>query len=113
MDIKTFVAESLQQIIEGVEQTQKQFSGGINSTHGRTNLEAISQVEFDIAVTIEQGSTTKGGIAIFGGAFGLGSQGASSKNDSSVSRIKFSVPVSFTQDQNRPRRIQFQPELNK
>jgi len=103
MNIKTFVSESLTQIIEGVEEAQqKHKSSAINPSFGRDFPERESNVEFDIAVTLESGTETKGGIAVFGGAINLGTQGKSEKSDVTVSRIKFSVPLAFQYTKYRP-----------
>ena len=53
----------------------------------------IETIEFDVAVTVTEGTQTKGGIGVFMGAVGLGSQGQSSNQNASVTRIKFSVPL--------------------
>jgi hypothetical protein len=50
-------------------------------------------LEFDVAVTAQEGTATKGGIGVFAGAIGLGSQGQSTAANQTVSRIKFAVPV--------------------
>ena len=56
-------------------------------------FKAVQKVEFDVAVTASTGTATKGGIGIMVGAIGLGSQGKSEAQDSSISRIKFLVPM--------------------
>ena len=63
----------------------------ITDGHGRP----ISYVEFDIALAEASAKDTKGGIGVFLGSVGLGSQGASHGESSSHSRIKFSVPIVF------------------
>jgi hypothetical protein len=104
MDIKTFVSESLTQILEGVEVAQeKNIKSAVNPAFGSAHTkEKLTEIEFDIAVTIESGTETKGGIAVFGGAINLGSQGKSNKTDATINRIKFSVPVAFRLKSNRP-----------
>jgi len=103
MNIKTFVSESLTQIIEAVEEAQrKHVSSAINPSFGSDFPEKENNVEFDIAVTVESGTETKGGIAVFGGAINLGTHGKSEKSDVTVSRIKFSVPIAFQYRKYRP-----------
>jgi hypothetical protein len=53
----------------------------------------VATVEFDIALADASSKDTKGGIGVYLGAVGLGSQGASHGEASSHSRIKFSVPL--------------------
>ena len=107
MDIKTFVSESLTQIIQGVEQAQKENQeSAVNASFGSSyTKEKESHVEFDIAVTLESGTESKGGIAVFAGAFNIGTQGKTNKSYVTVSRIKFSVPIAFRLKQNRPSSI--------
>ena len=104
MDIKTFVSESLTQIIQGIEQAQTANRDSvINPVCGSSVVkEKESQIEFDIAVTLEKGTESKGGIAVLAGAINLGSQGKTNKSDMTVSRIKFSVPVAFRLNSKRP-----------
>ena len=104
MKLKDFVAETLKEIIDGVIEAQKHYSangGVINSgdiegpkvgTDRHTGV-PLQSVEFDVAVTTTEGTETKGGIGVFVGPIGLGSQGKSDSANSSVSRIKFSIPV--------------------
>jgi hypothetical protein len=53
----------------------------------------VATVEFDIALAETNSKDTKGGIGVYLGAVGLGSQGASHGEASTHSRIKFSVSV--------------------
>ena len=104
MKLKDFIAESLNEIIDGVIEAQKHYSangGVINSpdvigpsvgTDRHTGVVA-QLVDFDVAVTAAEETETKGGIGVFVGPIGLGSQGKSDSANSSVSRIKFSIPV--------------------
>lgn len=108
MELKQFVSESLKQIIDGVNEARsyaEQNGAMVNPTRWSWNSSnvqvkydpksgaAIETVEFDVAVTAIEGTETKGGIGVFMGAVNLGSQGASQNQNSSVSRLKFSVPL--------------------
>jgi hypothetical protein len=96
MDIKTFLSESLTQIIQGIEESQKQNSNSVvNPVRLQVAEKTLQNIDFDIAVTVEKESGAKGGIAVLAGAINLGSQGQSKISDVTVSRIKFSVPVDF------------------
>lgn len=108
MLLSEFVAESIKQIIDGVNEAKKYGNAngakinpkgwGWNSTNVQAKYETetgapIETIEFDVAVTTVEGTTTKGGIGVFVGAVGLGSQGQSSAQNTSMSRLKFSVPL--------------------
>jgi hypothetical protein len=111
MNLKEFVSGVLTQIIEGVQEAQAgrtpesgQVNPGLSTTQGilqaRGHMvsrrgELVQDVEFDVALTTNEGTQTKGGIGVFVGAVGLGSQGQSDQSHSSVSRVKFSVPLTL------------------
>lgn len=105
MELREFVAETLKQIVEGVKDAQaavKTKGGQINPrlSSGSQKLrtissESVQMVEFDVALTIVEGKGTKGGIGVFVGPLGIGSQGQSSSENTSVSRIKFQVPITL------------------
>jgi hypothetical protein len=111
MDLKEFVSTVLTQIVEGVREAQSgrsaesglinprlsasqgvlQDKGHLVSRHGQL----LHNVEFDVALVVNEGTQTKGGIGIFVGAVGLGSQGQSEKSNSTVSRVRFLVPLTL------------------
>jgi len=112
MELKDFISETLTQIIEGVNEAKNNIKdngaeinpslmGDINyvAKHGgglHTNRGNYAQiVEFDVAVTATEGKGTKGGIGIVTGAINLGSAGQSKTENTSVSKIKFNVPLAL------------------
>jgi hypothetical protein len=114
MKLEEFITETINQIISGISKTHdhaKEMGATVNPklkrevrrhSTGETKVESrspIHTVEFDVAVTTTEGKGTKGGIGVFVGPVGIGSQGQRESSNTSVSRIKFSVPVIFpTQD---------------
>jgi hypothetical protein len=114
MELKDFVSETLRQILGGVKEAQvfaTEHGGKVvpqriafRTDQGlqlwdKQDGTPIQMIEFDVAVTATEGTATKGGIGVFVGAIGLGSQGQSSATNQSVSRIKFTVPVQFPKQQ--------------
>jgi hypothetical protein len=110
MDLRDFVAQTLSQIAGGVKDAQALAGdvGAIVNPRLTTSHEQASKqgllsaddmfvpiVQFDVAVTVIESSGTKGGIGVFAGAINLGSVGQSQAENSSVSRIKFSVPLAL------------------
>lgn len=116
MQLRTFVTTALTEIISGVKDAQlvanasregqvnpllllQGTGGGALSVPNGCALSAQKQsihlVKFDVAITLERGTETKGGIGIFMGAVGIGSQGESTNSQTSLSRIQFEVPISF------------------
>lgn len=101
MELQEFVTKTLQQILEGVKDAQNIVSkehGAVNpevygspkglTVHGNRPLE---YVDFDVAVATSEGSDLSGGISVMG----IGAKGATSGESSSVSRIKFRVPIAL------------------
>jgi len=110
MELKQFVSETLKEIIEGVTNAQEEVTkGAVNpkiwmSQRGEANKmkilesnagEWIHMVDFDVAVTVVEGTESKGGIGLVVGPVALGSKGQSNSENSSISRIKFQVPVAY------------------
>jgi hypothetical protein len=103
MDLKTFVAETLCQIQEGVREAIERTSSGdprlvgaINphfGEHAEKLEKIVEKVSFDVAVTVStsgQGEA-KAGLEVLG--IGLSGKGQVAKENSAVSRIQFVVPI--------------------
>ena len=107
MELQEFIKTALVEIVAGVSEASKaskEHGGSVGSMmlFGYTkenkiltdqNGRPVSTVEFDIALAEGSSKDTKGGIGVYLGAVGLGSQGGSHGESSTHSRIKFSVPV--------------------
>ena len=100
MELREFVKETLVQIISGVADAQS--SAEVESTRsavapsgqGTSDRDTLNQdVTFDVALTTTDKSLTKGGVGVFVGAIGLGSQGQSDSSRLSLSRVQFTVPI--------------------
>ena len=111
MKLEDFISEALIEIVSGIKraQTSTESTGAkinpkgyivpqgklVGQKWNSKNGDTTEVIEFDIAVTTTEGTETKGGIGVFVGAVGLGSQGRSEAQNSSVTKIKFSVPIVF------------------
>ena len=108
MNLQDFVSETLSQIVGGVKAAQSVAieSGCQINPKMTSNLDYASQhgflwcdsvyaqiVEFDVALTTTEGSNSKGGIGVFAGAVSLGGSTGSTAENSSISRVKFRVPL--------------------
>jgi hypothetical protein len=104
VDLETFVAKTLRQIIKGVktaQQSQDCQEATINPDSVKNRKmgselyldEKISPIEFDVAVVASEGRENKAGAGVVLAVFGICGQTESTKSNSSVSRIKFSVPI--------------------
>jgi len=114
MELKEFIKTALTEIVEGVSEASEiagQHGAAIGSTElfgyikeakvvtDKNNI-PVSQVDFDIALTEAKKSNTKGGIGVHLGAIKLGSDGSSHNENGSHSRIKFSVPIVFSESKS-------------
>jgi len=108
MKLQEFVSGTLKEIIAGVKEAQdyaKSKGAMVNPSSMRVGdqktdrmidsntREYLQNVEFDVAVTSTEGSATEAGAGIFVAAIGMGAKGKSDTSSSSISRIKFSVPL--------------------
>lgn len=108
LQLEDFITETIKQIINGTVSAQKHASehnAGVapgkmqfRSTEGgqlwnQKDGTPIQQVDFDVAVTTTEGTEAKGGAGIFVGSFGVGAQGKSDYESSSISRIRFKIPL--------------------
>ena len=107
--LEDFVSQTIKEIINGVVTAQEyaatkgasvspaglnfRTDQGVVKLWDRGSGRLAQEIHFDVAVTATEGTQTKGGIGIFVGAFGLGSQGQTDKEKSLVSRINFDVPI--------------------
>ena len=103
MELHDFIAATLVQIARGIENAAGQLRdskaivnpravSGTEQTR-ETSGKGVERIDFDVAVTAEKGRQTMGGFGIQVGSIGSGSQGTNEASSSSVSRIKFSVPM--------------------
>lgn len=107
MELQDFIAETLKEIISGVRRAQESaidLGAKINPRGG--SIVEMRNVQFDVAVSTSEGAEKKGGIGVFVGPVGsVGSQDQSDLASSSMSRIKFSVPLKLpVQPKARPTR---------
>lgn len=99
MELKEFIKSSLLEIMGGVHEAQTQWNEGesnrgiINPAWGKPNERHVSIVSFDVAVTAGSSNdgTVKGGIKVWGLDFG--GKATEMRSDSTVSHIKFDVPI--------------------
>lgn len=85
MELKTFIKQSLTEIINGVDEASAEVNREICFVH--TNSE---NVQFDIAVTIEDSKGKEGGIKV--ASLFTGGISSESKN-STISRLSFQLYI--------------------
>ncbi len=106
MTLQEFITESLKQIQAGVTAARKASDGvwpkiGFDQDSPKAfrtdDGEAVFMVEFDVAVTVTERTEggSKGGISI-AKIFSADAHKATASEQSSISRLKFNVPVVFS-----------------
>ena len=110
MELKDFVAESIKQIVDGVVETQT-YAATKGAQVNPTHLQPIStkgatvfkdhqgsrfaqSIEFDVAITAgdESNAGVSAGVSVIS-FFKAGVKGEIAENNTTVSRIKFDIPV--------------------
>ena len=98
-ELKAFVASTLKAIAAGIAEAQ---GTQISSAHGTGvfGFSAPEKIEFDVAVSAKRTGASGGGmkVAVFG--IGANLDGKAGSEDSTISRIRFSVPTNFKDTKN-------------
>lgn len=113
MELKTFIKQSLIEIVEAVSEAGKTVAehgarlnpnaeGWADDYSGHVNPADLQQVDFEVAVTAEDttGIDGKAGIKVF--SFEIGGGGSHQAAVGSVSKIRFSVPILLPHSKRRP-----------
>ncbi len=112
MELKDFISTTLTAIIDGVVDAQEKVQskgahinpGGLMRTTSKISENSIwdnksnnfaRMVEFDVALTVEDGSKTNAKVGVVAGVFNLAAGGESANKQLAVNRVQFSIPVLF------------------
>jgi hypothetical protein len=115
MELQQFISTTLVEIIRGIEEARKQCGTCVaprmmtssttepNPGIGRDSKDglALSLVDFDVAVTVEEqkNQNMKAGISVVG-IGGGGANSESIRRSENVSRIRFKVPLRLNEYKN-------------
>lgn len=120
MELKEFVSEAIQSIIEGVKNAQSSAEangalinpGGLmrnignvanNSLWDNSNNVYAQPISFDVAVTVEEQAGGKGSIKILSGILNAEAGGNGGIKSGVANRVQFIVPVMLpAQNANNP-----------
>lgn len=118
MKLKDFVAETLKELIGGVEEAQDfaaekgaminppmtlagatQIEGPLYYYQSEDGMYYAQIIDFDVAISISNDTEgeVNGGIGVISGVFNVGAKSKASTKDSNneSSRVRFSIPVMF------------------
>ncbi len=107
MELKEFIKISLVEIADAVIDARKATQGkGIkfavfNSDKSEDSYAVTKDCNFDIAVTVAENSTSGvgGRIKVFG--LDIGGKLADTQDKQSISRLSFSIPITFSESSNQ------------
>jgi len=108
MDIKEFVGSTLVQIIEGINDAKEKLkdSGAVISSKNVEGMrggtlrnkitgDVVNLIDFDVAVSVNEKDAANGGAGINIAGVQFGGQLQNETVNQSVSRIKFSIPLTI------------------
>lgn len=105
MDIKEFTKETITQIVSAVREANEQindfgaliptdyFQGSKAITSFKDGEKNIIDIEFDVAVSAVESANVGGGAGIKVAAFNIGLGTNSQNENSTLSRVKFTLPL--------------------
>lgn len=116
VDVKQFVSETLVQLLAGINAAQEAHPGRISGKfdYGAGQkmegviFSRINQqppqflVEFDIAITVAENQESERGGKLQVAWLGIGGGSKDANRSESTSRIKFKIPVIYTEDPHHP-----------
>ena len=111
MKLQDFISGVITEIIDGIVLAQGhaekvgakinpilsgEIDPGFYYFHEPTGKRQFGQlIEFDVSVTTAESEEAKGGIGLFAGAIGFGSQAQFEGSRSDLARVRFQIPVIF------------------
>lgn len=102
MNLKEFIAETLNQIVDGVVEAQSYAKGKgaevaptivTSKGYGNTYRPTQQEVEFDVAVTVQENQEKAGRGGLRVAWFDFGGEVSSGEQSATVSRVKFGIPI--------------------
>jgi hypothetical protein len=103
-ELKTFVAETIQQVIEGTKDAGHYLKENLDyekDGYVQIGNSSMQKIEFDISVTTTESSKTEGKAGIMIKVVDFGVKGSDNMEATSINKIRFNVPVSFPQIANK------------
>lgn len=102
-ELKTFVSETIQQIIEGSKHAGDYIKENLDYEKVgfvQIGSNSIHYIEFDISVSTTESTKTEGKAGIMIKVIDFGVKGTDNMEATSMNRIRFKVPVVFPQTNN-------------
>lgn len=107
MELKDFIKQTIEQIIEGVVEAQSaihkhgadinpiNFTYTKDGKHNHSKYSLPQDILFDIGLTSTEKNGTTEGIGVFLGSIGLGKRNEGSLEAVAITKVKFSVPLAL------------------
>ena len=116
MKLGDFIAQTISEIVNGVSQAQEyskdkgalinprhigwnesRKSYFVNDISGVDEYPLVTQIDFDILLTIGDDDKAQGGVGIFAASLGLGVKSEAQEYSETVNRIKFQILAKLPQ----------------
>lgn len=107
MELKEFIKTAIVDICTGLSEAQGELLHSDNIVNpvyqnpnsnvydGKKGFRKIREIDFEISVVVNEASGVKSGISVFSGFFGAAAGQENKNENSSVSKLKFTVPIAF------------------
>ena len=107
MEIKEFVTEVIVQIRDGIKDAEEKTGSNIlptdNYEDGRVittrncgDYSPVANLVFELSIVDNKKDGKSGGIGVFLGNVGIGAKGNEETEQTSLSKIKFNIPILLT-----------------
>lgn len=104
MELKDFIKSTITQIKESVEELNEEFEEGKavvnplfaespNRSMIRANGANITDIDFDLSLSVTETDGKEGKIGIMSSIIGMGASSKSDNQNISINRIQFTIPV--------------------
>src|SRR5690554_1502948 len=104
MELDEFVHTTLRQIMEGVQAAQRtavDLGATVNPRHGAGTFGTfhaksgtyVQNVEFDVALTVDEGRESGAALRVGVAWIGAGVESGSDRRSSTANRVRFTVPL--------------------
>lgn len=104
IDLKQFVSETIQQVIEGAKDAGLYLKDGLDydkDGYVQVGDGHMHKIEFDISITTSESSKSEGKAGIMIKVVDFGIKGSDNNESTSMNKIRFSVPVTFPEIANK------------
>ena len=106
MELSAFVQKTISEVISGVREARKE---AVNSGASLGSTRNGGEIQFDVAITASESLSQDGGGGIVVMGIGVKGGGQAESANTTVSRVRFSVPVDYPKVEPDPNQATWGP----